>query len=68
MLIILMISMKVTIGNKYLKFLGKYTFEIYILQRIPFMIFEHIFSNEYIIFMISLSTTFMFAVIFKLLY
>ncbi len=63
-----MISMKITIGNKILKFLGKYTFEIYMLQRIPFMIFENIFTNEYIIFTASLSTTLVFAVIFKFFY
>lgn len=37
---ILLITMKIRPGNPVLAFLGKYTFEIYILQRIPMMVLE----------------------------
>lgn len=52
-LILLMILSKVDIGNKILAFLGKYTFEIYILQRIPFILGEMYIDNSYILFICS---------------
>lgn len=39
---ILLITMKIKPGNAVLSFVGKYTFEIYILQRIPMMVFTEI--------------------------
>ncbi len=35
MLLVVILSMKFSVGNRFLKFLGDHVFEIYILQRIP---------------------------------
>ena len=40
--IIVLVTMKFSIQNKYLLWLGKNTFWVYILQRIPMMIFKHL--------------------------
>lgn len=41
-LILVLLSMKISISNVVLNWIGKHTFWIYILQRIPMIIFKHI--------------------------
>ncbi len=53
-------SMRVTLQNKVLKWCGEHLFEIYILQRIPMIVFKHIGLidfNVYIGFVASLAVT-----------
>lgn len=64
-LTIVILSMKISVNNKILRLLGKYTFEIYILQRIPLMIFSRMIDNDYILFCVSLVTTLILAMLFK---
>ena len=64
-LVIVFISMKVSVNNRLLQFLGKYTFEIYILQRIPLMLFSKVIYNKYILFLVSLGATLLISVLFK---
>lgn len=40
-LLIVMTTMKLKIKNAYLQFLGKYSFSIYILQRLPMIVLSH---------------------------
>ena len=47
-LLVVCITMLVKISNPVLLFLGKYTFEIYILQRIPMLLLKNHFSNPYL--------------------
>ena len=66
-IIIMMLSMKIKIGNRLLLFLGKYTFSIYILQRISFIAYRYIGLsnyNIYIYFGVSVITTIIMAVIY----
>lgn len=64
-LLIINLSYVFKIGNKILYFLGIYSFEIYILQRIPYSIFKGVFSNEVVYFIISLVCVIIISVIFK---
>ena len=45
-LLITLISIKVQIHNKALQWLGKYSFSIYIVQRLPMMLLSHLNINE----------------------
>ncbi len=68
--LILLVSMKIKIGNKMLHFLGKNTFNIYILQRIPFIALQHVGLsnyNVYIYFIVSILTTIIISIIFNYL-
>ena len=63
--VILLFSMKVKIGNRILAFLGKYTFEIYILQRLPLRFAkQYISTNMYVIFAFGFAVTIILSVIF----
>lgn len=62
---ILLITYKVHIGNSICGFLGKYTFEIYILQRIPMMLLQHIVKEKYVYLFLSFVFTLLLAVMFK---
>ena len=53
------------IGNRILSFLGLYSFEIYILQRIPYSLLFGIFSNNLVYFIVSLIFTIVIAILFK---
>lgn len=53
------------VGNPVLKFLGKYTFEIYILQRLPMVLLQGQFSNRYVYLGVSFAATILLAVVFK---
>lgn len=52
-------------GNKILLFLGKYAFQIYILQRIAYSLLVKIISNEIIFFVVALGCTIILAMLFK---
>lgn len=58
-------TMVFKVGNPILTFLGKYTFEIYILQRIPMIALRGRFDNKYLYLAVSLVLTLVFAVIFQ---
>ncbi len=58
-------TMLFKVGNPILKFLGKYTFEIYILQRLPMMLLQGRFSNQYVYLGVSFAATLLIAVAFK---
>lgn len=64
-LIIVFLSYRIKIGNKTLEFLGKYTFEIYILQRIPDMIYSNLNINYILFFILSIVTTIIISFVFK---
>lgn len=53
------------VGNPVLKFLGKYTFEIYILQRLPMILLKGRFSNQYVYLAVSFVATVLIAMAFK---
>lgn len=53
------------VNNKALTWLGKYVFEIYILQRIPMNLFKSIVPNKYIFFAICAIITVVLAIVFK---
>ena len=66
-LIITILNMKIKIGNSILSFMGKNTFNIYILQRIPFIVFQKIglaSYNIYLYFAVSVLVTILLATIF----
>ena len=59
-LIIVLISLKVKIGNKVLLWLGKNTFNIYILQRLSYILYQYlglVNYNIYLYFGVSVLTT-----------
>ncbi len=68
-IIILMLTMKIQIHNKILEFLGKNLFAIYILQRLPMIIFDRLGLNEnpYIFVILSFAATLIIAVPFNML-
>ena len=51
------VTMKVKIGNPVLDFFGKHIFSIYILQRIPMMIFKNVIENIYVYFAVCFAVT-----------
>ena len=62
-----LVTLKVNIGNKMLYFLGKNTFNIYILQRISYLIYDRVGLlqyNIYYYFLASLITTLVLVIIF----
>lgn len=46
-MMIVLLTMKISIYNPILHWIGEHTFEIYILQRIPMIILKHFQINEY---------------------
>ncbi len=66
-LLMVLVTLKVNIGNKMLYFLGKNTFNIYILQRISYLIYDRVGLlqyNIYYYFLASLITTLVLVIIF----
>lgn len=60
-LLVVLVSLKVYIGNRVLLWLGENTFNIYILQRLSFILYEHIGLKDYNVYfylIISAVTTF----------
>lgn len=64
-LTVLCATMVFKIGNPVLRFLGKYTFEIYILQRIPMILLQNLFNNQYVYLAVSFCLTLSLAVAFR---
>lgn len=66
-LTIIIISIKISINSKTLSWCGKHLFEIYILQRIPMIIFSKITPqlSIYLYFILSLIGTILLTIIFK---
>lgn len=69
-LIIVLISLKVKIGNKVLLWLGKNTFNIYILQRLSYILYQYVGLanyNIYLYFGVSVLTTFVLTYFFDII-
>ncbi len=67
-LFIVVVTMKVAINNSILNWLGKHVFSIYIIQRIPMIVYDYLkisSYNIYIYFIISFITTILLAYIFE---
>lgn len=64
-LTVLCATMKFRIENPALAFLGKYTFEIYILQRIPMLLLRGRIPNQYVYLAVSFGLTLLLAVGFR---
>lgn len=65
-LFIVLLTMKVKIGNPVLRFFGKHLFEIYILMRIPMLILLHWgITNTYVFVLSSFAVTVLLAVGFQ---
>lgn len=65
---VVLFTMRVSLNNKVLQFLGKHLFGIYILQRIPMILFKHIGLadyNIYLFFFASLAVTIVMAWLFE---
>ncbi len=69
-LFVIVLSLKISINNKPLAWLGKHTFEIYVLMRIPMKLL-HIWGlkefNLYLYFFASLAATLVLCVLFSML-
>ena len=65
--LVTMFTMKVQIGNKVLKWLGDYSFQIYIYMRIPMILFKYLGWNEhvYMFFVLSFVCTLLIAWVMK---
>jgi hypothetical protein len=67
-LVIVFLSMKLPIKSRILQWCGNYLFELYILQRLPMMIYKNVglsTYNIYVYFILSLITTALLAVAFR---
>ncbi len=67
-LLIVLITMKFSIDNKYLRWCGEHLFGIYIMQRLPMMIYKEMGIgdlNIYLYFLLCLITTVFLAYIFE---
>lgn len=64
-ILLLALSLKVRFGNPVLEFLGKYVFEIYILQRIPMILLQSHIRQKYIYFAVCLVITVILAFLFR---
>ena len=67
-LVVVAVTMKIQIGNSVLNFFGKHVFSIYILQRIPMMIFQDVITNVYLNFVVCFLLTIAIAVGFDFLF
>ncbi|WP_022779311.1 acyltransferase family protein [Butyrivibrio sp. AE3009] len=59
------VTMMFAIGNPILSWLGKYVFEIYILQRIPMMLLKNVVENKYVYFVVCFVITIVLSIVFK---
>ena len=64
---IVVFTMIFVVDNAVLRFLGKYLFEIYILQRIPMILLQQSILNKYIYFILCFVITLILAVGFKMI-
>ncbi len=67
MMVVLLLTMKLKIGNPILKFLGKYVFEIYILQRIPMLILKEAAMDKYVYIGVCFAITLAASIVFRFL-
>ena len=63
--LLLALSLKVRFGNPILDFLGKYVFEIYILQRIPMILLQPYIKQKYVYFVVCFAATIVLALLFR---
>lgn len=63
--LLLALSLKVRFGNPILSFLGKYVFEIYILQRIPMILLQSYIPQKYIYFAVCFASTLVLSFLFR---
>jgi hypothetical protein len=64
---VVFITMKISVGNGALAWLGKHVFSVYIFQRMPMSIFsqvDSIYSNKYLYFVVSFAATIIIAELF----
>lgn len=68
-ILVVLLAMKVKINNPILTFFGEHVFSIYILQRIPMLLFEHFEVNAkpIILFIASFAITLLMALVFDAL-
>lgn len=64
-LFIVAVTLFFKIGNPILSWLGKHVFEIYILQRLPMILFQNKVTNKYLYFMICLIFTILISILFS---
>ena len=69
MFIILLVSMKLEVGNPVLSLFGKHVFSVYILQRIPMTIFKRLglVNNNLNYFILCFAATLLMAIVFDAL-
>lgn len=69
MFIILLVSMKLKVGNPVLSLFGRHVFGVYILQHIPMTVFKKfgLASNIYVFFILSFAATLLMAIVFDAL-
>ncbi len=60
-LLLVLLLMKVRVGNRALRYLGTHAFEIYILQRLPFAFLSARIQNTYLLFAVSAAITLLLA-------
>ena len=61
------LSMRVSVGNKVLRFFGNHVFSIYILQRIPMILFKDYIENQYIFLIVCFFVTILISWVFDAL-
>lgn len=61
---VVLISMKIRIGNPILGFFGRHVFSIYMLQRLPMILFRNRVENQYLYFCVCFAATLILAVVF----
>lgn len=64
-ILVVCFTYKVKLANKILGFFGKYSFEIYILQRLPYIFILKYLSNYYLIFFIGFASTIVLSILFS---
>ena len=63
--LIVLFCYRIKIGNIVLKWLGKYAFEIYMLQRLPMILFRGVINNNMLYFVVSMVITVLISIAFK---
>ena len=65
-ILIMLVSMKVKVQSPVLMWMGKHLFQLYIVQRIPMIVLDHMkVSNQYIFGMASIVGTVLLAMLFR---
>ncbi len=62
--LIVLVTVKIKIGNKMLSFFGNHIFSIYMLQRLSYILFNKFSDNIYLYFIMTFTFTIIIAVIF----